>query len=94
MNSDTIIQILMSAAVAGFLEPADSFLQTIHDKDVNEYNALIYAAYWGLTKAGQAASKTATKIDDEGVQAVYTILNGSASKNGITLAPIVVTPAA
>lgn len=92
MNSNTIIQILISAAVAGFLVPADAFLQTIHDKDVNEYNALIYAVYWGLTKEGQAATKTA--LLEEGVQGAYTILAASATKNGITLAPIVATPAA
>ena len=88
MNGEAIIQILISAAASGLLEPADAFLQTIHDKDVNEYNALVYAVYWLLTKAGQAAAKTTTKLDDTGVQAAYSILQPSAAKNGITLAPI------
>lgn len=94
MNTNSIIQILISAAVAGFMAPAEAFLQNIHDKDVNEYNALIYTAYFGLTKAGQAAAGTSNQLDDQGVQAAYTILSSSASKNGITLAPIVITPEA
>jgi len=85
MNLDLIGGILISAIVSAEKAPVLAFLQSIHDKDADEYKALIFAANYGLKKAKTATDKTGTKLDDQAVAAIQDILSSSASANGITL---------
>lgn len=84
-NLDLIGGILINALVTAEKTPVLAFLQSIHDKDVDEYNALIFAANYGLKKAAEFSTKSATQLDDEAVAAIKSILSESASENGITL---------
>ena len=84
-NLDLIGGILINALVSAEKAPVLAFLQSIHDKDSDEYKALIFAANYGIKKAKTATDKTTTKLDDEALAAIQDILKSSADANGITL---------
>lgn len=84
-NLDSIGAILISALVAGEQEAILAFLQSFYTKDPDEYKAIIYLANFGLKKAADAATKSATQLDDQTIAAAKGLLAASALKNGITL---------
>lgn len=84
-NLDSIGAILISALVAGEQDAVLTFLQSFYTKDPDEYKAIIYLANFGLKKAADAATKSATQLDDQTIAAAKGLLTASALKNGITL---------
>lgn len=84
-NLDLIGGILINAIVTAEKATVVAFLQSIADKDKDEYKALVYSANYGLKKASAATAKTGTKLDDQAVAAIQDILASSAAQNGITL---------
>lgn len=84
-NLDLIGGILINALVSAEKAPVLALLQSIYDKDADQYKALIYTANYGLKKAKTATDKTATKLDDEALSALQGVLTDSAAANGITL---------
>jgi len=84
-NVDSIGAILISALVAGEQDAVIAFLQSFYEKDADEYKAIIFLANYGLKKAAEAATKSATTLDDQTIAAAKSLLAASATKNGITL---------
>jgi hypothetical protein len=84
-NVDSIGSILISALVAGEQDAVIAFLQSFYDKDPDEYKALVFLANYGLKKAAEAATKSATTLDDQTIAAAKSLLVASATKNGISL---------
>ena len=82
---NTWISYIITALATVGQKPVVDFLQSIHDKDVKLYNAIIYGADYALSEGQVAATKTATNIDDSLVEAAQGILKASATVNGITL---------
>jgi hypothetical protein len=84
-NLDSIGAILISALLAGEQDAILAFLQTFYTKDPDEYKAIVALANYGLKKAAEAATKSATTLDDQTIAAAHSILAASAAKNGIAL---------
>jgi hypothetical protein len=84
-NLDSIGSILIAAIVAGEQDAILTFLQSFYTKDPDEYKALLFLANYGLKKAAEAATKSATSLDDQTIAAAQKLLADSAAKNGITL---------
>lgn len=85
LNLDFIGGILLSAIVSAEKSTVLALLQSIHDKDKDEYEALVYGLKFALKKGAGLAGKTTTQLDDEVITNAKAILSESASANGLTL---------
>lgn len=82
---EMIGSILINSLVTGESDKAIALAQALHDFDADLYAGLVYLLKFALKDADKEALKTATKLDDEGVKALETLLVASAEKNGITI---------
>lgn len=85
MKNFDVVGLLISAFKLVGQQPLVDLLQTINVKSPKLYKLIIYGADYALSEAQVAATKTATKIDDEVVEALQGVLSASASANGLTL---------
>jgi hypothetical protein len=85
MKNFDVVGLIISALLTVGTEPAVTFLQSIHDKNLKLYRAIVYSLDFLLTEGANAASKTETKIDDQLAVALRQVLNASASANSISL---------
>lgn len=85
MNFDLIAGLVLSSLAAAGKPKALELLQSLHDKNVNDYKAAIFVGNAALAKLKTVTDKSTTTIDDALVADVQDIINSSASANGITL---------
>ena len=84
-NLDFFGNLLLQALVTAERPVGIQLLQSIHDKDVDEYEAIIYVAKYLIKKGDALAAKTTTTLDDNGLAALQGLITDSAAQNGITL---------